>query len=236
MSQEQRPAYRPMIRDLPQAERPRERLRHYGASSLSNTELAAILLRTGLKGESVLEMATRLLARFGGLPGLARAGFEELCQQRGISEAKASHLLAALELGRRLASLQPEERPVISSPRDVSNLLMGEMAFLEQEHLRVVLLNVRNHVLGVHEVYVGSTSGAVVRAAEVFRPAVRANCSSVILVHNHPSGDPAPSAEDVEMTRQMVSAGKLLDIEVLDHIVLGQQRFISLKEKGLGFK
>ncbi len=225
-----------MIRDLPTAERPRERLRGYGASSLSNAELIAILLRVGVKGENVVEVATQLLSRFSGLPGIARASFEEICDQRGVGEAKAAQLLAALELGRRLASLQPEERPTIASPRDVANLLMGEMAFLEQEHLKVVLLNVRNHVLAVHEAYVGSTSGAVVRACEVFRPAVRANCQSVILVHNHPSGDPTPSAEDVAMTRQMVDAGKLLDIEVLDHIVLGQGRFVSLKEKGLGFK
>ena len=225
-----------MIRDLPMAERPRERLRGYGASSLSNAELIAILLRVGVKGENVVEVATQLLARFNGLPGIARASFDEICEQHGIGEAKAAQLLAALELGRRLASLQQEERPTVTSPRDVANLLMGEMAFLEQEHLRVVLLNVRNRVLGVHEVYVGSTSGAVIRASEVFRPAVRANCQSIILVHNHPSGDPSPSAEDVAMTRQMVDAGKLLDIEVLDHVVLGQGRFVSLKEKGLGFK
>jgi len=224
-----------MIRDLPQAERPRERLKNYGAASLSNVELTAVLLRTGVEGESVLNLATRLLTGFKGLSGMARASFNELCREKGISEAKACQLLAALELGRRLTSLQPEDRPVISNPRDVANLLMGEMGFLEQEHLRVVLLNTRNQVLGISEVYVGNVSGAVIRAAEVLRPAVRENCPSIILVHNHPSGDPTPSADDVRVTEQIVEAGKLLDIDVLDHVVLGRQRFVSLKERGLGF-
>ena len=228
--------YRPMIRDLPQTERPRERLKNYGAAALSNVELIAILLRTGVEGESVLEMTTRLLSRFKGLNGIARASFNELCREKGISEAKVCQLLAALELGRRLVSLQPEERPIIHSPQDIANLLMGEMSFLEQEHLRVVLLNVRNQVVGVSEVYVGNVSGAVVRAAEVLRPAVRENCSSIVLVHNHPSGDPTPSADDVRVTEQIAEAGKLLDIELLDHIILGQQKFMSLKEQGLGFK
>lgn len=235
MTEEVVPRYRLMIRDLPYTERPRERLRSYGASALSNVELVAILLRTGMEGESVLEMATRLLSRFRGLGGIARATFNELCREKGISEAKACQVLAALELGRRLVSLQPEDRPTIRSPRDVANLLMGEMGFLEREHLRVVLLNTRNQVMGISEIYVGNVSGAVVRAAEVLRPAVMENCSSIILVHNHPSGDPMPSADDVRVTEQVVEAGKLLDIEVLDHIILGQQRFLSLKERGLGF-
>lgn len=227
--------YRPMIRDIPLAERPRERLKNYGASSLSNTELIAILLRTGVEGESVLDMAGHLLARFHGLAGLARAQYAELCSQKGISEAKACQLLAALELGRRMLSLQPEDRPVIRNPQDVANLLMGEMGFLEQEHLRVVLLNTRNQVLGVREIYVGNVNTAVVRGAEVFRPAIREGCTSIIIVHNHPSGDPTPSPEDVRITRDLFQAGKLLDIELLDHIVVGQQRFVSLKERGLGF-
>jgi DNA repair protein RadC len=228
--------YRPMIKDLPQTERPRERLKNYGAASLSNVELIAILLRTGVEGESVLEMTTRLLASYKGLDGIARASFGELCREKGVSEAKACQLLAALELGRRLVSLEPEERPIVRTPQDVANLMMGEMVFLDQEHLRVVLLNVRNQVMGVNEVYVGNVSGAVVRVAEVFRPAVRENCSSIILVHNHPSGDPTPSAEDIRVTEQVAEGGRLMDIELLDHIVLGRHKFVSLKERGLGFK
>ncbi|MBI4233699.1 MAG: DNA repair protein RadC [Chloroflexi bacterium] len=227
--------YQLRIRDLPAEERPRERLKAFGAASLSNAELLAILLRTGVTGENVLTLASRLLVRFQGLGGLARASFGELCAQHGVSEAKACQVLSALELGRRLSSLQPEDRAVIRSPQDVANLVQGEMAFLEQEHLRVVLLNTRNQVLGVQEVYVGNVGSAVLRPGEVFRPAVRENCPAVIVVHNHPSGDPTPSPDDVQVTQQLVQAGRLLDIELLDHVVVAGQRFLSLKEKGLGF-
>ena len=230
------PRYSPMIRDLPEGERPRERLRDYGADSLSNPELIAILLRTGLKGESVLNLAARILASRGGLPCIARASFGELSSEKGIGEAKASQLAAALELGKRLISAHPESRAVIKSPRDVFNLLQGDMAQLDQEHLRVILLNTKNQVLGVSEIYVGNVNSSIVRAAEVFRPAVRENCPAIIVVHNHPSGDPAPSEEDAGITSHLVEAGKLLDIELLDHIIVGNQRFVSLKEKRLGFK
>ncbi len=228
--------YRTLIRDLPASERPRERLKAVGAERLSNAELLAIILRTGTPSESVLNLATRLLARFDGLGGLARGGFSELCAQRGMGEAKASQTKAALELGKRLLSLQPEERATVTSPQDVANLLLAEMGLLEQEELRVVLLNTKNQVLAVSEVYRGSVNTSVVRVSEVLREAVRQNCPAVVVVHNHPTGDPTPSPEDVQMTEQIVEAGKLLDIEVLDHMVMGQQRWVSLKEKGLGFK
>ena len=194
------------------------------------------MLRTGASRESVLALASRLLSRHGGLVGLARAGFGELCQERGLGEAKAAQLKAAFELGRRLASAQPEERATVRSPQDVANILLPEMGLLEQEELRVVLLNTRNQVLGVHTVYRGSVNTSLVRVGELFREAVRQNCPALVLVHNHPSGDPAPSADDEAMTKQAVEAGRLLDIEVLDHLVIGQQRFVSLKERGLGFE
>lgn len=228
--------YRTLIRDLPASERPRERLKAVGAEKLSNAELLAIILRTGTPSESVLNLATRLLARFDGLGGLARGGFNELCAQRGMGEAKTSQIKAALELGKRLLSLQPEERATVTSPEDVANLLLAEMGLLEQEELRVVLLNTKNQVLAVSEVYRGSVNTSVVRVSEVFREAVRQNCPAVVVVHNHPSGDPTPSLEDIQMTEQIVEAGKMLDIDVLDHMVMGQQRWVSLKEKGLGFK
>ena len=225
-----------MIRDLASTERPRERLINYGPASLSNAELLAILLRTGVKGEGVVSMAQRILGRFKGLTGLAKANYTELCSEHGVSEAKACQLLSAVELGRRYFSLQPEERPEVNSPQDIANLLMGEMSFLDQEHLRAVLLNTKNQVLGVSQVYIGNVSASMVRPAEIFRPAIRENCPSIIVVHNHPSGDPTPSAEDVVVTRQLVKAGNLLGIEVLDHVVIGNgNRFISLKQKGLGF-
>jgi DNA repair protein RadC len=231
----EQPEYHPTIHDLPPAERPRERLRDAGPGNLSTAELLAILLRTGTKHENVLHLASRLLARFGGLPGLARASFSELCEIHGLGEAKAAQLKAGLELGRRLLASQPEERPVVKSPTDVFHLLAGEMSFLDQEQLRVVLLNTRNQVIAMPEVYRGNVNSIVVRAGELFREAIRANCPALILVHNHPSGDPTPSPEDVQVTRQMVEAGKLLDIEVLDHVVLAGQRYLSLRERGLGF-
>lgn len=228
--------YQPMIRDLPQGERPRERLREYGPRYLSNTELIAILLRTGLQGENVISLASRLLSTFDGLAGLGRSSFAELCAQRGLSEAKACQLLAALELGRRLVSLAPQERAAIRSPQDVANLVMAEMSGLDQEHLRVLMLNTRNEVLGIQEIYVGNVNSSMVRPAEVFRPAVRDNAPSIIVVHNHPSGDPTPSPEDVSITQELVAAGKLLSIELLDHLVIGSgSRFVSLNERRLGF-
>ena len=228
--------YQPTIRELPQRERPRERLREFGPKSLSNTELIAILLRTGLPGENVLALSSRLLARFDGLAGLGRVSFAELCAERSLSEAKSSQLMAALELGRRFVSLAPQERAVINSPQDVANLLLAEMSVLDQEHLRVLLLNTRNEVLRIQEIYVGNVNSSVIRASEVFRPAVQANAPSIIVVHNHPSGDPAPSSQDVDITKELISAGKLLGIELLDHVVLGSaNRFVSLNEMRLAF-
>jgi DNA repair protein RadC len=197
--------------------------------------LLAILLRTGTRSESVINLGSRLLAQFGGLAGIARASFADLCEVRGLGLAKAAQIKAALELGKRLMVASPEERPQVKSPADVANLLMMEMGFLEQEHLRVVLLDTKNHVLGMPTIYVGSLNTSVMRVGELFREAVRSNCAAVIVVHNHPSGDPTPSPEDVSITRQIVEAGKLLDVEVLDHLIIGQQRYVSLKERGLGF-
>lgn len=228
--------YHLRLRDLPPEERPRERLKAYGPQALSNAELLAIILRTGSASESVLNLANRLLSRFGGLVGLAKANLSELSAEKGMGLAKAAQTKAALELGKRLFSLQPEERAVVKSPSDVANLLIAEMSFLEQEHLRVVLLNTRNQVMGIPEVYKGSVHTSLIRVGEIFRQAIKENCPAIIVVHNHPSGDPTPSPDDVEITRQIVEAGKLLDIEVLDHLIIGQRRYISLKEKGLGFE
>jgi DNA repair protein RadC len=227
--------YRPTIRQLPASERPRERLRDRGAGALSNSELLAIILRTGTPSENALALATAALARFNGLPGLARASFGELCAQHGMGAAKAAQVKAALELGLRLVSAQPEERATVRSPQDVANLLRAEMALLEQEHMRVLLLNSKNQVLAMPEVYKGSVNTAQVRVSELFREAIREGCPAIIVVHNHPSGDPTPSRDDIDMTRELIEAGKLLDIEVLDHIVIGGQDVVSLRDKGLGF-
>ena len=227
--------YRPTIKELPESERPRERLEHYGATALSAVELLAIILRTGTRDENVIRLAQRLLAEQNGLPGLARLPFNELVEIRGLGPAKAAQLKAAFELGRRLQIAAPNERPIVKSPADAANLLMIEMGLLEQEHLRTIMLDSKNQVLKVHTVYIGSLNTAVVRVGEVFREAIRLNAAALIVAHNHPSGDPTPSAEDVQVTRQIVDAGKLLSIDVLDHLVIGQQRWVSLKERGLGF-
>lgn len=227
--------YHPMIRDLPSSERPRERLAHAGPAALSNAELLAIILRVGVKGENVVRMSERLLAKYKGLDGLARASFTELCAEKGMGLAKAVQLKAALELGRRLLLASPNDRPTVRSPADAAALIMLDMAGLEQEHLRVILLDTRNRVIAISEVYKGSLNTAMIRVGELFRDAIRHNCAALIVAHNHPSGDPTPSPEDIAVTKQIVEAGKLLDIEVLDHLVIGQQRYVSLKEQGLGF-
>ncbi|MEX2157962.1 MAG: DNA repair protein RadC [Dehalococcoidia bacterium] len=236
MSDDGSVVYQARIRDLPSGDRPRERLRDYGAAALSNQELLAILLRTGGAKESALALASRLLAQREGLAGLARASFPELCAERGLGEAKAAQVQAALELGKRLVATQPEERATVRSPADIANLLQGAMGPLEQEHLCVVLLNTRNQVLGTSDVYRGSVHSAVVRIGELFREALRINAPALVLVHNHPSGDPTPSHEDVAMTKEAIEAGDLLDVDVLDHIVIAQGKYVSMKEQKVAFQ
>lgn len=235
MSTESSANYHPTIHDFPLGERPRERLQYYGPTALSNAELLAILLRVGTPGENVIALSTRLLTQFGGLGGLARASFGELATIRGLGTAKTAQLKAAIELGRRLLVTSPDARPQITSPLDAANLLMLEMGSLEQEHLRTLLLDTKNRVLASPTVYVGNVNASIIRVSEVFREAVRENATAIIVAHNHPSGDPTPSPEDVQVTRSIVEAGSLLGIDVLDHLVIGHQRFVSLKERGLGF-
>ena len=225
-------AYLPTVSDLPPAERPRTRLEAYGSGSLATAELLAVLLGTPHQ----LHDAERLLGEFEGLPGIAQATWTELCNLDGIGPASTARIKASLELGRRLLVTAPSERPQVRTPADAANMLMAEMSLLPQEHLRTVLLDTRNRVLAIPTIYVGSLNSAQVRVGEVFREAIRSNCASLIVVHNHPSGDPSPSPEDVQVTRLLVEAGSLLSIDVLDHLIIGRQRFVSLKERGLGFK
>ena len=233
---ERRNGWGPTVREMPSEERPRERLATFGPRHLSNTELIAILLRAGSAGDNVIAQSSRLLSQFDGLRGLGKASYTELCGVKGISEAKACQVLASLELGRRFVSLAPEERASVNCPEDVVNLLSAEMSALEQEHLRVLLLNTRNEVMGIEEIYIGNVNSSVVRPAEVFRPAIRGNATSILAVHNHPSGDPTPSGADVSITRDLVQAGTLLGMELLDHLVIGSgQRYVSMKEARLGF-
>lgn len=227
--------YVPTIRELPNEARPRERLIAEGAGALSPGELLAIILRVGGQGENAIAMANRLLATFGGLVGLARASVEELCNAHGMGEAKATQIKAALELGRRMHLATAEDRTRISSPRDVAALVQMEMGLLEQEELRVALLDTKNYLIKLITVYRGSVNTAQVRIGELFKAAIRANATSIILMHNHPSGDPAPSPEDISVTVQIVQAGALLNIDVLDHLIIGRTRWISMKERRQGF-
>ncbi|MBT7189949.1 MAG: DNA repair protein RadC [Anaerolineae bacterium] len=223
------------IADLPADDRPRERLEKLGAQALGSAELIAILLRVGVQGESAVQMGQRILQNLGGLSGLHRAAFDELCAEHGIGSAKAAQIKAAIELGRRLMLESPEERPTINSPADAAALVQYEMSALEKEEMRVILLDTRNHVLDIATVAHGSLNSAQMRVGEIFTPAVRRNAAALIAVHNHPSGDPKPSPDDVAITRAMLSAGKLLDIEILDHLIIGLGSYTSLKEKKLGF-
>jgi DNA repair protein RadC len=223
------------IRELPLHERPTQRLISYGPSALSDAELLAVVLGVGVNGTDAVELAQQLLIVHRGWTGLLQAEHHELCRHRGVGSAKAAALKATLEIGRRLLIAGLDERPQIKSPADVANLLLLEMSHLDQEQLRVVLLDTKNRVQAISTVYVGSVNSAQIRVGEVFRDAVRRNSTAAIVAHNHPSGDPSPSPEDILVTRQLVEAGTLLDIELLDHLIIGRGRYASMRERGLGF-
>ena len=227
------PVHPLMMKELPADERPREKMKERGAQALGNSELLAILLRTGNFQESALRIAENLLDRQGGLAGFGNATLEEFEQVKGVGEAKAITVMAAIELGRRVTTLAPVERPIIRTPDDVAALLMPRFRYETKESFIAILLSTKNHVLKTPVISVGSLNASIVHPRELFREAINASAAAVILAHNHPSGDPAPSPEDVSLTRKLVDAGKLLDIPVLDHIVLGDGKYISFKEKGI---
>ncbi len=224
------------MHELPTHDQPRERLARLGAGALSDAELLAILLRVGTNGANVLQLAYQLLAECGGWAGLQLLDFNDLCQRHGIGTSKAASIKAALEIGRRLARSGIDERFPIRSPADVATLLMVEMSHLDQEHLRTILLDTKNRVQQINTVYIGSLNSATIRVGEVFKEAVRRNSAGIIVVHNHPSGEATPSMDDIEVTRQLVAAGRLLDIELLDHLIIGRGQYVSLRERGLGFE
>ena len=223
------------IHEMDADDRPRERLEKLGAGVLSSAELVAIILNTGTAAESVMPLSQRILAENNGLSGLMRMEVSELAEIRGIGPAKAAKLKAALEIGRRLSAITEEEKPKISAPEDIVRIFGVEMASLEREQLRLVMLNTKHHIIATSTVAHGTVNSANVRMAEVFAPAVKRMAPFVMLVHNHPTGDPTPSGADVQFTSEAVRAGNLLDICVLDHIVIGQGRHASLKRLGLGF-
>lgn len=223
------------LREVPPGESPRERLVARGPDGLSAAELIGLLWGAGGRTAEALAMAEHALVRHDGLAGLARASGRELDALPGVGPARAARLRAAFELGRRALADWPAGRWTIRSPRDLAERLLLQMGHLEREELRVVLLDTRNGVLACETVYRGNVSAALVRVGELFRDAVRMHAAGLILVHNHPSGDPTPSPDDLHLTAEVVAAGRLLDVAVLDHLVLGHAAWISLRDRGIAF-
>ncbi|EOR25491.1 hypothetical protein A499_05011 [Niallia nealsonii AAU1] len=221
-----------LIKDFPNDERPRERFIKQGPESLANHELIALLIQTGSKNESVLTLANKLLIHFDGLRLLKDASLDELKAIKGIGTAKAIQLMAAIELGRRVSNLEFTDRYCIRSPEDAAKYMMNEMKFLSQEHFICLYLNTKNQVMHKQVVFIGSLNASIVHPREVFKEAFRRSAASIICLHNHPSGDPSPSREDIEVTKRLVECGKIIGIDLLDHIIMGENKFISLKEKG----
>ena len=226
-----------LIRDLPATDRPRERLRDFGAHVLSDAELIAILLRTGASKESAFAQAQRLLSTFDGLAGLRHAPFAALRNEHGIGEAKAAQIAAALELGVRLTKHGDNSEPpkVLSAPEHVFAMYGAEMSLLDTEHVRVIMLNARNMFISMHESTIGSVHTSHVRIGELLGEALQVKASAIILVHNHPSGDPYPSPADVQITKQLYEACKLMDVDLHDHVIIANGKYASLKTLHLGF-
>jgi DNA repair protein RadC len=223
------------LRELPPTETPRVRLCDVGPAALSDAELLAILLRSGVAGANALDLARQLLVEHDGWAGLLRADIVTLCRSYGIGVAKATTIKAGLEIGRRLLLAEPVQRLQVKSPADIAPLLMAEMAHLDQEQLRTVLLDTKNRVICIHTVYIGSLNTSLIRVGEVFRKALERNSAAIIVAHNHPSGQVDPSPEDVLVTREIVAAGQLLDVECIDHLILGHTGWLSMRQRGLGF-
>ena len=210
------------IKDFPEHERPRERLLQHGAQNLSNTELLAIILQSGTASENVLHLAERIITQFPTLSELSQASATELAQIHGIGNAKSSQILALMELCKRFMIERPPKKPVIHNAQEAAQLVM-DMSTLRQEQVRVILLDNINQVLAIHTIYIGTLTASVLRISEIYREAIIRNCPAIILVHNHPSGDASPSAQDIELTQVLISAGELLDIVLLDHIIIGEK-------------
>ena len=211
----------------------RERALNGGLQVLSNAELLSTLV--DIRGSDKLAICRKILVDCGGLSGIHKMSAQEIRASTGISERNALRIKAAVDLGRRLAAGVQQDRMIVHSPEDAADIVQYEMSALEQEELRVILLNTRNHVLGIRNIYKGSVNSSQIRTAEIFRPAIRENAVAMIIVHNHPSGDPSPSPDDITLTKNLIEAGRMMDIQVLDHLIIGKGRFISLNRRGLAF-
>ncbi|HEX3010467.1 MAG TPA: DNA repair protein RadC [Syntrophomonadaceae bacterium] len=220
------------IKDMPENMRPREKFLAGGENSLTDPELLAIILGNGTRNISALDLAELLIVKYKGIRGLKELSLEELLQEKGIGMAKAISIKAAVELGRRMG-LDIQTRATIKSPEDVKNIVMEDMRYFDREHFRVMYLDRRGGLLSMEDVSIGGLHSSIVHPREVFKPAIKKSANSVILIHNHPSGDVTPSREDIEVTKRLLEAGKIIGIEVLDHIIIGENNYCSLKSKGL---
>ena len=222
------------IKDLPISERPREKLYSYGVESLSNAELLAIIIRTGHQQDTAVEVAQRILNLDNkGLPFLSNVTLQQLTEIKGIGECKAAQILATVELGKRINRWRSHDKIKVTSPMVIANLVMDEMKYLDKEHFNIALLDTKNQILTIENISIGTLNASIVHPRDVFSLAIRKNANAIILLHNHPSGDPQPSNEDINITHRLVDVGNLVGIKVLDHIIIGDNRYISFKEKNL---
>lgn len=222
------------IKELPETERPREKMYDNGAESLSNEELIAVIIRTGSRKESAVELSKRVISRDNrGLVYLRDTTMQELMEINGIGKCKASQILAAIEIGKRINYQTAAEKVKINQPSTVADLFMDEMRYLQKEHFRIILLDTKNQIIAMEEISIGTLNASIVHPRDVFKIAIKRNSNSIILIHNHPSGDPTPSKEDINITNRLIEVGDLLGIKVLDHIIIGDMDYISLKEKNI---
>lgn len=222
------------VMEIPKNERPTEKLINFGPDALSNSELLAIILRSGVKGENVLNISQKVLSEALGLDGILKISYDELTSIKGINEVKGAQILAVAELFRRFKSLKTQNKTIsINSPSDIANMLMHEMRDLNQEILKVIVLNTKNNIIRVKDVFKGTLNTSIVHPREIYSEALKSGGASIIICHNHPSGDPTPSKEDINITKRIIECGTILGIKLLDHLVIGDNKFVSLKEKGI---
>ncbi|MCR2045009.1 RadC family protein [Anaerosalibacter massiliensis] len=222
------------IKDMPLSERPREKLYKYGVKSLSNAELVAVIIRTGSRSDTAIDLAQRLISMDKrGIGYLSDASFEELISVKGIGKCKAAQIIAAIELGKRIGAQSGEDKVKVTSPVDIVDLIMEEMRYFKKEHFRIAILDTKNHIITVEDISIGNLNSSIVHPREVYNIAIKRSANSIILIHNHPSGDPTPSREDIQITNRLIETGNIVGIKVLDHIIIGDNRYLSFRERNI---